>query len=164
MKCISFLAIGFACVATVGALDLSDLMVREPVNPDDVMLRRPAGRTRAELDARAKAAAAAAAEAQAKAEAEAKARAEAEAKARAEAEAKAKEEAAKAQAEAEAKARAEAEAKAKEEAAKAHLDNISISLDQIVSNMDRMYAKFENPSIQTQELQQTNSLYIEESF
>ena len=81
MKCISFLAIGFACVATVGALDLSDLMVREPVNPDDVMLRRPAGRTRAELDARAKAAAAAAAEAQAKADAEAKiVAAEAEAK------------------------------------------------------------------------------------
>ena len=115
MKNVSFLAICLACVATLGAADLSDLMVREPVNPDDVMLRRPAGRTRAELDARAKAAAAAA-------EAQAKAQAEAEAKARAEAEAKAKEEAAKAQAEAEAKARAEAEAKAKEEAAKAQAE------------------------------------------
>ena len=112
MKNVSFLAICLACVATTGAVDLVDLMVREPVNPDDVMLRRPAGRTRAELDARAKAAAAAA-------EAQAKARAEAEAKARAEAEARAKEEAAKAQAEAEAKARAEAEARATEEAAKA---------------------------------------------
>ena len=115
MKNVSFLAICLACVATLGAADLSDLMVREPVNPDDVMLRRPAGRTRAELDARAKAAAAAA-------EAQAKAQAEAEAKARAEAEARAKEEAAKAQAEAEAKARAEAEAKAKEEAAKAQAE------------------------------------------
>ena len=109
MKNVSFLAICLACVATLGAADLSDLMVREPVNPDDVMLRRPAGRTRAELDARAKAAAAAA-------EAQAKAQAEAEAKARAEAEARAKEDAAKAQAEAEAKARAEAEAKAQAEA------------------------------------------------
>ncbi|MBQ6339583.1 MAG: hypothetical protein IJI36_10605 [Kiritimatiellae bacterium] len=115
MKNVSFLAICLACVATLGAADLSDLMVREPVNPDDVMLRRPAGRTRAELDARAKAAAAAA-------EAQAKAQAEAEAKARAEAEARAKEDAAKAQAEAEAKARAEAEAKAKEEAAKAQAE------------------------------------------
>ena len=93
MKNVSFLAICLACVATLGAADLSDLMVRDPVNPDDVMLRRPAGRTRAELDARAKAAAAAA-------EAQAKAQAEAESKARAEAEARAKEEAAKAQAEA----------------------------------------------------------------
>ena len=115
MKNVSFLAICLACVASIGAVDLSDLMVRDPVNPDDVMLRRPAGRSRAELDARAKAAAAAA-------EAQAKAQAEAEAKARAEAEARAKEEAAKAQAEAEAKARAEAEAKAKEDAAKARAE------------------------------------------
>ena len=147
MKHVFYFAIGLACVATAGALDLSDLMVRETVNPDDVMLRRPAGRTRAELDARAKAAAAAAAAAQAKAEAEARARAEAEAKAkeeaaraqaqakaeaearaRAEAEAKAKEAAAKAQAEAqtkaesEARARAEAEAKAKEATAKAQAE------------------------------------------
>ena len=93
MRYICFLVTCIACVATVGAADLSDLMVKEPVNPDDVMLRRPAGRTRAELDARAKAAAAAA-EAKAKEEAEAKARAEAAA-----AEAKAKEEKAKVEAE-----------------------------------------------------------------
>ena len=126
MRYLSFIAICVACAASVGAADLSDLIVPapapEPVNPDDVMLRRPTGRGRADLEARAKAAAAAAeaqereraakaaAEARAKAEAEAKARAEAEAKARAEAEAKAR-------AEAEAKARAEAEAK--EEAAMA---------------------------------------------
>ena len=116
MKHVFYFAIGLACVATAGALDLSDLMVRETVNPDDVMLRRPAGRTRAELDARAKAAAAAAAAAQAKAEAEARARAEAEAKA--------KEEAARtqAQAKAEAEARARAEAEAKEAAAKAQAE------------------------------------------
>ena len=102
MKKVSILAICLACVATGGAADLSDLMAREPVNPDDVMLRRPAGRTRADLDARARAAAAAA-------EAQAKAQAEAEAKARAEAEAKAKEEAAKAAAE---KAKVEAELQA----------------------------------------------------
>ena len=82
MKYISFLAACLACVANLGGADLSDLMAREPVNPDDVMLRRPASHTRADLDARAKAAAAAA-EAKAKEEAEAKARAEAEAKARA---------------------------------------------------------------------------------
>ena len=143
MKKVSILAICLACVATGGAADLSDLMAREPVNPDDVMLRRPAGRTRADLDARARAAAAAA-EAKAQAEAEAKARAEseakakeeaakaqaeAEAKARAEAEAKAKEEAAKAQAEAEAKARAEAEAKAKEEAAKAAAEKAKVEAE-----------------------------------
>ena len=60
MKHISFLLLGFACATAVCAADLSDLMVPDPVNPDDVMLRRPAGRTRADLDARAKAAAAAA--------------------------------------------------------------------------------------------------------
>ncbi len=126
MKNVSVFFMCFACVCAVGAADLSDLIIPAPasetVNPDDVMLRRPAARSRADLDARAKAAAAAAeARAKAAAEAEAKAKAEAEAKAKAEAEAKAKEEAAKARAaaEAEAKARAEAEAKAKEEAAKA---------------------------------------------
>ena len=126
MKNVSVFFMCFACVCAVGAADLSDLIIPAPasetVNPDDVMLRRPAARSRADLDARAKAAAAAAeARAKAAAEAEAKAKAEAEAKAKAEAEAKAKEEAAKtrAAAEAEAKARAEAEAKAKEEAAKA---------------------------------------------
>ena len=125
---------------------MADLIIPSPepakktVNPDDVMLRRPEGRNRADMEARARAAAAAAeaqerekaarakaeAEANAKAEAErkakeeaAKAAAEAEAKAKAEAERKAKEEAAKAAAEAEAKAKAEAEIKAKEEAAKA---------------------------------------------
>ncbi len=140
MKYLSFIAICVAGVFSAGAVELSDLIVPAPasdtVNPDDVMLRRPAGRSRAELEARAKAAAAAAealekaraeveakarAEAEAKAraeEAEAKARAEAEAKARAEAEAKARAEEAeaKARAEAEAKARAEAEAKARAEA------------------------------------------------
>ncbi len=141
MKHLSFIAICVACVATVGAVDLADLIIpspapaKETVNPDDVMLRRPDGRNRADMEARAKAAAAAAeaqerakaeAEAKAKAEAErkakeeaAKAAAEAEAKAKAEAERKAKEEAAKAAAEAEAKAKAEAERKAREEAAKA---------------------------------------------
>lgn len=141
MKHLSFIAICAACVATVGAVDLADLIIPSPepakktVNPDDVMLRRPEGRNRADMEARAKAAAAAAeaqerakaeAEAKAKAEAERKAKeeaaraaAEAEAKAKAEAERKAQEEAAKAAAEAEAKAKAEAERKAKEEAAKA---------------------------------------------
>ena len=120
MKNVSVFFMCFACVCAVGAADLSDLIIPAPasetVNPDDVMLRRPAARSRADLDARAKAAAAAAeARAKAAAEAEAKAKAEAEAKAKAEAEAKAKEEAAKARAaaEAEAKAKAEAEAKAK---------------------------------------------------
>ena len=136
MKNVSFLAICLACVATLGAADLSDLMVREPVNPDDVMLRRPAGRTRAELDARAKAAAAAA-------EAQAKAQAEAEAKARAEAEARAKEEAAKAQAEAEAKARAEAEAKAKEEAAKAQAEAEAKARDEESAKVAAEKAKVE---------------------
>ena len=128
MKHLSFIAICAACVANVGAVDLSDLIIpapapaQETVNPDDVMLRRPEGRARADMEARAKAAAAAAdalereKAAKAKAEAEAKAKAEAEAKAKAEAEAKAKEDAAKAAAEAEAKAKAEAEAKAKAEA------------------------------------------------
>ena len=138
MKYLSTIAVCAACVASVGAADLSDLIISAPapetVSPDDVMLRRPPGRTRADLEARAKAAAAAAealekekaakaaaeAEAKAKAEAEAKAKAEAEAKAKAEAEAKAREEAAKA--EAEAKAKAEAEAKAREEAAKAEAE------------------------------------------
>ena len=141
MKHLSFIAISVACVATVGAVDLADLIIpspapaKETVNPDDVMLRRPEGRNRADMEARAKAAAAAAeaqerakaeAEAKAKAEAErkakeeaAKAAAEAEAKAKAEAERKAKEETARAAAEAEAKAKAEAERKAKEEAARA---------------------------------------------
>ena len=141
MKHLSFIAICAACVATVGAVDLADLIIpspapaKETVNPDDVMLRRPEGRNRADMEARAKAAAAAAeaqerakaeAEAKAKAEAErkakeeaAKAAAEAEAKAKAEAERKAKEETARAAAEAEAKAKAEAERKAKEEAARA---------------------------------------------
>ena len=141
MKHLSFIAICAACVATVGAVDLADLIIPSPepakktVNPDDVMLRRPEGRNRADMEARAKAAAAAAeaqerakaeAEAKAKAEAERKAKeeaaraaAEAEAKAKAEAERKAQEEAARAAAEAEAKAKAEAERKAQEEAAKA---------------------------------------------
>ena len=90
MKCISFLVTCLACAATAIALDLSDLMVREPANPDDVMLRRPTGRTRADLDARSRAAIAAA-EARAHAEAEAKSKEEAEAKARAEAAAKERE-------------------------------------------------------------------------
>jgi len=123
MKHLSFIAICAACVATVGAVDLADLIIpspepaKETVNPDDVMLRRPEGRNRADMEARARAAAAAA-EAQEREKA-ARAKAEAEAKAKAEAERKAKEEAAKAAAEAEAKAKAEAERKAKEEAAKA---------------------------------------------
>ena len=123
MKHLSFMAICAACVATVGAVDLADLIIpspepaKETVNPDDVMLRRPEGRNRADMEARARAAAAAA-EAQEREKA-ARAKAEAEAKAKAEAERKAKEEAAKAAAEAEAKAKAEAERKAKEEAAKA---------------------------------------------
>ena len=118
MKHLSFIAICAACVATVGAVDLADLIIPSPepakktVNPDDVMLRRPEGRNRADMEARAKAAAAAA-------EAQERAKAEAEAKAKAEAERKAKEEAARAAAEAEAKAKAEAERKAKEEAARA---------------------------------------------
>ena len=118
MKHLSFIAICAACVATVGAVDLADLIIpspapaKETVNPDDVMLRRPEGRNRADMEARAKAAAAAA-------EAQERAKAEAEAKAKAEAERKAKEEAARAAAEAEAKAKAEAERKAQEEAAKA---------------------------------------------
>ena len=134
MKYLSTIAVCAACVASVGAADLSDLIISAPapetVSPDDVMLRRPPGRTRADLEARAKAAAAAAealekekaakaaaeAEAKAKAEAEAKAKAEAEAKAKAEAEAKAREEAAKAEAEAKAKAEAETRAKAAAEA------------------------------------------------
>ena len=135
MKHLSFIAICAACVATVGAVDLADLIIPSPtpaqktVNPDDVMLRRPEGRNRADMEARAKAAAAAAEAlerekaakakeeaARAAVEAEAKAKAEAEAKAKAEAEAKAKAEAARAAAEAEAKAKAEAEAKAKAEA------------------------------------------------
>ena len=146
MKEVSIFFMCFACVCAVGAADLSDLIIPAPasetVNPDDVMLRRPAARSRADLDARAKAAAAAAealakaeaeAEAKAKAEAEAKAKAKAEAeakakeeaaKARAAAEAEAKEEAAKARAAAEAKAKAEADAKAKAEAeAKAKLES-----------------------------------------
>ena len=110
MKYLSTIAICAACAAGVVAADLSDLIIPAPasetVNPDDVMLRRPTGPNRAELEARAKAAAAAA---------EALEREKA-AKAKADAEAKAKEEAAKAQAEAEAKAKAEAEAKAKAEA------------------------------------------------
>ena len=123
MKHLSFIAICAACVATVGAVDLADLIIPSPepakktVNPDDVMLRRPEGRNRADMEARARAAAAAA-EAQEREKA-ARAKAEAEAKAKADAERKAKEEAAKAAAEAEAKAKAEAERKAKEEAAKA---------------------------------------------
>ena len=118
MKHLSFIAICAACVATVGAVDLADLIIPSPepakktVNPDDVMLRRPEGRNRADMEARAKAAAAAA-------EAQERAKAEAEAKAKAEAERKAKEEAARAAAEAEAKAKAEAERKAQEEAARA---------------------------------------------
>ena len=117
MKCFSFIVMCVACAATAGAVDLSDLLVPSPapspVNPDDVMLRRPADRSKAELEARAAAAAAAAeARAKAKAEAAAKAKAEAEAKAKAEAEAAR----AKAEAEAKAKAKAEAEAKAKAEA------------------------------------------------
>lgn len=128
MKHLSFIAICAACVATVGAVDLADLIIpspapaKETANPDDVMLRRPDGRNRADMEERAKAAAAAAeAQERAKAEAEAKAKAaaEAEAKAKAEAERKAQEEAVKAAAEAEAKAKAEAERKAKEEAARA---------------------------------------------
>ena len=136
MKYLSFIVACAVCAVSAGAADLSDLIMKAPaqqaVNPDDVMLRRPTGRSPADLEARARAAAAAAEalerekEAKAKAEAEAKAKeeaakaaAEAEAKAKAEAEAKAAEEAAKAAAEAEAKAKAEAEAKAKEEAAKA---------------------------------------------
>ena len=136
MKYLSFIAACAVCAFSAGAADLSDLIMKAPaqetVNPDDVMLRRPAGRSPSDLEARAKAAAAAAEalerekEAKAKAEAEAKAAeeaakaaAEAEAKAKAEAEAKAKEEAAKAAAEAEAKAKEEAEAKAKEDEAKA---------------------------------------------
>ena len=123
MKHLSFIAICAACVATVGAVDLADLIIpspepaKETVNPDDVMLRRPEGRNRADMEARAKAAAAAA-EAQEREKA-ARAKAEAEAKAKAEAERKAKEEAARAAAEAEAKAKAEAERKAKEEVARA---------------------------------------------
>ena len=118
MKHLSFIAICAACVATVGAVDLADLIIPSPepakktVNPDDVMLRRPEGRNRADMEARAKAAAAAA-------EAQERAKAEAEAKAKAEAERKAQEEAAKAAAEAEAKAKAEAARMAQEEAAKA---------------------------------------------
>ena len=137
MKYLSFIAACAMCAFSVGAADLSDLIIKTPaqetVNPDDVMLRRPAGRSPSDLEARAKAAAAAAealerekeakakaeAEAKAKEEAEAKAKEEAEAKVKAEAEAKAKEEAAKAAAEAEAKAKEEAEAKAKEDEAKA---------------------------------------------
>ena len=113
MKHLSFIAICAACVATVGAVDLADLIIPSPepakktVNPDDVMLRRPEGRNRADMEARAKAAAAAA-------EAQERAKAEAEAKAKAEAERKAKEEAARAAAEAEAKAKAEAETKKQE--------------------------------------------------
>ena len=117
MKYLSTIAICAACAAGVVAADLSDLIIPAPasetVNPDDVMLRRPAGPSRAELEARAKAAAAAAEAlerekaAKAKAEAEAKAKAEAEAKAAAEAEAKAK-----AEAEAKAKSAVEAEIKA----------------------------------------------------
>ena len=109
MKYLSTIAVCAACVASVGAADLSDLIISAPapetVSPDDVMLRRPPGRTRADLEARAKAAAAAA-EALEKEKA-AKAAAEAEAKAKAEAEAKAK-----AEAETRAKAAAEAEIKA----------------------------------------------------
>lgn len=126
MKYLSTIAVCAACVASVGAADLSDLIISAPapetVSPDDVMLRRPPGRTRADLEARAKAAAAAAEAlekekaAKAAAEAEAKAKAEAEAKAKAEAEAKAREEAAKAEAEAKAKAEAETRAKAAAEA------------------------------------------------
>ena len=125
MKKLAFIMLCAACAASVGAADLSDLIVPSPAadtsNPDDVMLRRPEGRNRADLEARAKAAAAAAEAMEremvekAKAEAEAKAKAEAEAKAKAEAE----EAAAKAKADAEAKAKAEAEAKAKAEAEEA---------------------------------------------
>ena len=129
MKRFTFILFCIACAASVGAVDLSDLVAPSPaadtVNPDDVMLRRPEGRSRADMEVRAKAAAAAAealerekaAKAKAEAEAAAKAKAEAEAAAaKAEAEAKAKAEAeaaAKAKAEAEAKAKAEAEAAAK---------------------------------------------------
>ena len=90
MKYLSFIAACAVCAFSVGADDLSDLIIQSPapetVNPDDVMLRRPAGRSPSDLEARAKAAAAAA-----------------EAKAKEEAEAKAKEEAARAAAEAEIK-------------------------------------------------------------
>ena len=116
MRRFSFLATCFACAATVGAADLSDLILPaapEPSTADDVMLRRRVDHSRAEAEARSLAA-----EAEAKARAEPKAK-EAAAKAKVEAEAKAKEAAEKAAAEAEAKARAEAEAKAKEAAAKA---------------------------------------------
>jgi len=137
MKILAFIMC-VACAASVGAVDLLDLVApspaETPVNPDDVMLRRSEGRSRADLEARARAAAAAAeamerekaekakAEAAAKAAAEAKAKAEAEAAAKAAAEAKAKAEAeaaAKAAAEAKAKAEAEAAAKAAEAKAKA---------------------------------------------
>ena len=80
MKYLSFIAACAMCAFSVGAADLSDLIIKTPaqetVNPDDVMLRRPTGRSPSDLEARAKAAAAAA-EAKAKEEAEAKAKEEA---------------------------------------------------------------------------------------
>ncbi len=105
-----------ACLAAPGngaGLSIVDLM-----NPDDVMLRKPAQKPAAEQARReAEEKAAAEAAAKAKAEAEARAKAEAEARARAEAERKAAAEAAaKARAEAEARAKAEAEAKARADA------------------------------------------------
>ena len=79
MKYLSFIAACAVCAFSVGADDLSDLIIQSPapetVNPDDVMLRRPTGPNRAELEARAKAEA----EAKAKAEAETRAKAAAEA-------------------------------------------------------------------------------------
>lgn len=41
------------------------------------------------------------------------------------------------------------------------LDDISISLNQLVTNMDRLYAKFDNPQEKTKELSQAGALYIE---
>ena len=41
------------------------------------------------------------------------------------------------------------------------LDGISISLNQLVANMDRLYAKFDNPQEKTKELSQAGALYIE---
>ena len=119
MKKLAFIMFCAVCAVSVGAIDPSDVIApspaETPVNPDDVMLRRPEGRSRADLEARA-AAAAAKAEAEAKAKAEAEAAA-AKAKAKAEAEAKAK-----AEAEAVAKAEAEAKSEKKKTEAKAKSD------------------------------------------
>ena len=41
------------------------------------------------------------------------------------------------------------------------LDDISISLHQLVANVDRIYAKFDNPVQKSEELQQKNRLYVE---